>query len=214
MASSAPQSPLRYVRLGLWALVAVVSVALLAFYALRDGTPPQVSQIEIGAPFTLTDHHGKTVSDTDFRGKFLVIYFGFTYCPDICPTSLQLIGAALDKLSPDVRSQVQPLFITVDPERDTPELLAPYVTHFVPDMVGLTGSPEAIKAVADGYRVAYWKVEDQDSALPYTVDHASLIFIMDKKGQFLTQVVSKPGFGGADTPDGLAEVIRSAIDKG
>ena len=111
----------------------------------------------VGGPFELIDHAGRTRTERDFRGQLMLVYFGFTYCPDICPTDLQAIGLALDKLGKDGDS-VQPLFITVDPERDTPEHLAEYVPMFHPRLIGLTGGAEAIRKAADAYKVYYAKV--------------------------------------------------------
>ena len=112
----------------------------------------------VGGPFELIDHTGKPRTERDFRGKLMLVYFGFTYCPDICPTDLQAIGQTLDKLGAEADS-VQPLFITVDPERDTAQHLAEYVPMFHPRLIGLTGSAEAIRKAADAYKVYYAKVD-------------------------------------------------------
>src|SRR6266404_4128906 len=126
----------------------------------------------VGGPFELVDHAGHARSEHDFRGKLMLVYFGFTYCPDVCPTDLQAIGLALDKLGKDGES-VQPLFITVDPARDTAEHLAQYVPMFHPRLVGLTGNPEAIRRAADAYKVYYAKVPRGKAADDYTVDHTA-----------------------------------------
>jgi protein SCO1/2 len=160
--------------------------------------------VAIGGPFTLTDQTGKLVSDKTFRGKIEVIYFGFTHCPDACPTSLTLIGAAMKKLPPDKAKRIQPIFITLDPERDTPPVLAEYVNYFVPGMVGLTGSPAAIADVARAFRVAYQKVKDPKSDQPYTVDHTSVIYIMDRQNRFLKH------FTQGVTADQLAQALDDA----
>ncbi|HEX7074198.1 MAG TPA: SCO family protein [Hyphomicrobiaceae bacterium] len=150
--------------------------------------PSQVTSIgkaAVGGPFTLTDHTGRRVTDKDFRGKYMLVYFGFTFCPDVCPSGLQVISAALDELGPKA-DKITPIFITVDPERDTPEQLAQYVSSFHPRLIGLTGTPEEIQAVAKEYRVYYRKVKDEKSTAEYTVDHTSIIYLMNPQGEFVT----------------------------
>lgn len=137
----------------------------------------------VGGPFALVDHTGTLRTDADFRGKLLLIYFGFTYCPDVCPTDLVSMASAVDQLGTrgDV---VQPLFITVDPERDTPEHLAQYVPSFHPKLIGLTGAEGAIRKVADAYKVYYEKVPGADPS-SYSVDHSGFIYLMDARGGYL-----------------------------
>jgi protein SCO1 len=141
----------------------------------------------IGAPFTLVDQHGKTVTDRDFRGRYMLIFFGFTHCPDICPAELQVIADSLDALGPKA-DKVVPIFITLDPERDTPEVMGDYVKNFGSRFVGLTGSPEAISEAAKGYRVAFSKFEykAQDSNDSYSIDHSTLAYLMSPEGEYLT----------------------------
>lgn len=143
-----------------------------------------VGKASVGGPFTLTDHTGRRVTDKDFRGKYMLVYFGFTFCPDVCPTGLQVMAAALEQLGPKAE-QITPIFISVDPERDTPEQLAQYVSSFHPRLVGLTGTPEEIQAVAKAYRVYYRKVKDEKSTAEYTIDHTSIIYLMDPNGEFV-----------------------------
>ena len=137
----------------------------------------------IGGPFSLTDHTGKPRTDADFKGKLLLVYFGFTYCPDICPTDLQNIGLAIDQLGP-TGDAVQPLFITLDPARDTAEHLKDYVPMFHSRLIGLTGDAQAIAKAADAYRVYYAKVpaENRDD---YTIDHTAFIYVIGTDGQYL-----------------------------
>jgi cytochrome oxidase Cu insertion factor (SCO1/SenC/PrrC family) len=137
----------------------------------------------IGGPFSLIDHTGRRRSDADFRGKLLLVYFGFTYCPDVCPTDLQAITLALDALG-SAADEVQPLFITVDPERDTREHLAEYMSLFHPRLLGLTGTPEEIRSAASAYRVYYAKVPGPDEA-DYTVDHSALTYMLDREGNYV-----------------------------
>lgn len=139
----------------------------------------------IGGAFTLTDQSGRTRTDADFRGRLLLVYFGFTYCPDICPTDLQQIGLAMDQLG-DHAGDVQPLFITLDPERDTAEHLARYVPLFHPRLIGLTGSIDAVRNAADAYRVFYKRVVTGTKPDDYTVDHSAFIYLMDRDGKYLT----------------------------
>jgi cytochrome oxidase Cu insertion factor (SCO1/SenC/PrrC family) len=159
----------------------------------------------IGGPFVLVDHYGARRTDADFRGKLMLVYFGFTSCPDICPTDLQAIGLALDQLG-KTGEDVQPIFITVDPERDTPQLLAEYVPMFHPRLIGLSGDANSIRQTARAYRVYYAKVPRTDGS-NYTVDHSGFIYLMDRVGQYL-------GFFPPGTPpDRMAEVIRSLIGQ-
>jgi protein SCO1/2 len=139
----------------------------------------------IGGPFSLVGEDGKTVTDRDFRGRNMLVFFGFTHCPDICPAELQVIAQALDRLG-DMGPKIVPIFITLDPERDTPKAMADYVKSFGPNFVGLTGSPEAIAAAAKAYRVAYTKVENKASSDDYSVDHSALVYLMDTQGKYLT----------------------------
>jgi protein SCO1 len=156
----------------------------------------------VGGPFALVDHAGKPRTEADFRGKFLLIYFGFTYCPDVCPTDLQAIGSALDQLGA-AGEDVQPLFITIDPERDTPALLAGYVPLFHPRLVGLSGDASAIRQAARAYKVYYAKVATAGD--DYTVDHSGYIYLMDRAGQYL-------GFFPPGTPpERMADVIRPLV---
>jgi protein SCO1/2 len=140
----------------------------------------------IGGPFTLVDQNGKTVTDRDFRGKYMLIFFGFTHCPDICPAELQVMSAALDALGPKA-DDVVPIFVTLDPGRDTPEAVGAYVKNFGKTFVGLTGSPTAIANAANAYRVAYQKFDykDKDGNYGYSIDHAALVYLMDKDGKYL-----------------------------
>jgi len=141
-------------------------------------------QALIGGPFVLTDHTGKRVTEENFRGRYMLVFFGFTFCPDVCPSALQVVSAALDRLGPRAERFV-PVLITVDPERDTPEQLALYVQSFHPRLVGLTGTPAEIEAVAKTYRVySVRKRVDPKSSAGYTVDHPAQIYIMDPDGRY------------------------------
>jgi protein SCO1 len=165
---------------------AIAGGAVLLVATPQGGQPVQSSGAAlIGGPFSLVGADGKPVTDRDFRGRYMLILFGFTHCPDICPAELQVIAQALEQLG-DKAKKVVPIFITLDPERDTPDAMANYVKSFGPNFVGLTGSPEAIAAAAKAYRVAYSKVENKDSTGDYSVDHSALAYLMDPEGRYVT----------------------------
>ncbi|HUE45091.1 MAG TPA: SCO family protein, partial [Aestuariivirgaceae bacterium] len=158
--------------LSVLAVAAAILAAYFAFPAVFERPRAIVSGIaDVGGPFTLTAHTGERVSDDAFRGKFMLVAFGFTHCPDVCPAELQVMTAALDSMG-QAADRVQPLFITIDPERDTAEHLADYMAHFHPRLIGLTGSADEIAAVADAYHVWYEKVQQGDS--DYVMDHTSI----------------------------------------
>ena len=156
-----------------------------------------------GGPFALTDHLGRHVSSSDFDSDLLLIAFGYTYCPDVCPTTLLGVSSALDLLG-EQAVRVQPLFVTVDPERDTPEVLATYVAAFHPRLVGLTGRAEQIERIAGDYRVYYAKVglEDDD----YFMDHSAFIYLSSVDGRPLAY------FPHDLAPEELAAEIRKFLD--
>lgn len=141
---------------------------------------------DIGGPFTLTNQDGETVTEKDFLGKPQLIYFGFSYCPDVCPLALQQMGAAQAQVDPKGEF-FQPIFFSVDPERDTPESLKLYVTAngFPKNLIGLTGTIEQVEAAKAEFKIYSQKVDDPDLTDGYTVDHVSLIYLMDKDGQFV-----------------------------
>jgi cytochrome oxidase Cu insertion factor (SCO1/SenC/PrrC family) len=156
----------------------------------------------IGGPFALTDHTGRLRTSENFRGKLMLIYFGFTYCPDICPTDLQNIGLALDQVGP-AGEKIQPLFISVDPERDTVEHLRDYVPMFHPRLIGLTGDTAAIHAAAAAYRTYYAKVPLKGD--DYTVDHSSFIYLMGADGQY------RGFFPPGTPPERIAETLKRYV---
>jgi cytochrome oxidase Cu insertion factor (SCO1/SenC/PrrC family) len=166
-------------------IAAVATVPQIRERVVGSRMQKSVGQALVGGPFTLTDHTGKHVSDTDFRGRNMLLFFGFTYCPDICPTALQVMAATMDKLGPKA-DRVVPLFITVDPDRDTPEQLAQYVATFHPKLLGLTGTREEIDTVLKAYRVYAQKVEDPKSTAGYTMNHSTIVYLMGPDGQYRT----------------------------
>ena len=138
----------------------------------------------VGGPFSLVDQDGRRVTEKDFLGKYMLVFFGYTYCPDVCPTELQVMTAALDQLGPEA-DRIQPVFVSVDPARDTPEVLKAYVENFGPRLMGLTGTPEQIAGIARAYRVFYAKASGSSSSTDYLMDHSSIIYLMGPDGRFV-----------------------------
>jgi len=164
-------------------LAAFLAGALALFAAVWIFLPQEATKpSSVGGSFRLTDQNGRTVSDQDFRGKLFLVFFGFTHCPDICPTTLFDMSEVLKQLGPDAEKTAA-LFISVDPERDTPEKLKDYLSSFHPRIFGLTGTPEAIAAVEKKYRVYAKKVPLKDG--DYTMDHTAVVYLMDKEGRFI-----------------------------
>ena len=159
--------------------------------------------VALGGPFTLVDQAGRTVTERDFAGRPMLVYFGFTYCPDVCPTELGTIASALDAMGP-AGERVTPVFVTIDPERDTPAAMADYVSRFHPRMVGLTGSPEQIAQAARAYRVYYAKVRPRDST-DYLMDHSSFIYFVGPDGRVRSL------FRPETTPEAIAAAITSQL---
>ena len=159
----------------------------------------------VGGPFELIDHTGATRTDADFRGKLLLVYFGYTYCPDVCPTDLMQIGLAIDRLGA-AGADIQPLFISVDPERDSQSVLAQYVTASHPRLIGLRGTPAQIRRVADSYKAYYAKYSPPEGSV-YLIDHTGFIYLMGRSGEYL-------GFFPPGTSaDRMTEIIRPHLTK-
>jgi protein SCO1/2 len=172
--------------------------------AMEDAA--SASGVSVGGPFQLTDMNGQAVSEASYRGRWMLIFFGYSFCPDVCPTELQTIATALDRLGP-LAAKVQPLFITIDPARDTPVALKTYVALFGNRIVGLSGSPEQIAAVARAYRVYYAKVTPSGGG-PYLMDHSAFIYLMNEKGRFVTL------FGPDTSAQKLAEGLKARLSAG
>lgn len=173
----------------MFVLTSLACVALV-LYQLKN-TPiayvqdkPATGEAEIGGPFVLIDQYGKKRDSHEFKGKFMLIYFGYSFCPDICPTGLQNITGALELLKRD-REQVIPIFVTVDPKRDTSDHLKIYASNFHPNFIMLTGTENEIKTVSKLYKVYAAKSEEGPSASDYLIDHSTLIYLMDRTGKFL-----------------------------
>ena len=159
-------------------------------------------QADVGGPFQLTDQHGKPVGDQAFRGRYMLIYFGYSFCPDVCPTTLAVMAQALEKLG-GKSHQVVPIFITIDPERDTPKVLDDYMKSFGPSFVGLTGSVEQIKTVEKRYRV--YAVKKPLEGGNYGMDHSSVIYLMGPDGKMVSF------YDEAVSPDDLAKDLKAKI---
>ena len=174
-----------YARLlaGLSALIvasAIIAAVVVIAFPERTGLATRPSSV--GGPFRLTDQNNRSVTDADFKGKHFLVFFGFTHCPDICPTTLFEISEVLHRLGPDAE-RIAALFISVDPERDTPEKLKEYLSNFHPNIVGLSGTPAEIEAVVKVYRAYTKKVPLAEGG--YTMDHTALVYLMDKDGRFV-----------------------------
>jgi len=194
-------------RIGLLLAIVVIAAAaaLAEWLVIRDdditkGPGGLITSVDIGGPFTLTDHTGRQVSEQDYLGSFTLIFFGYTFCPDVCPTELGDIALALDELGTDSVG-VTPLMISIDPERDTPAVLAEYVPLFHERLIGLTGTPEQVKQVADAYRIFYRRVEDPAYNY-YLMDHTSFVYLLDPKGN----VAALLRYG--TSPEEMASIIR------
>lgn len=203
----------RLVRMALACLVGLIMAAVIAWMTIRHdqrqaaGVATNVAPASIGGPFTLTTHEGRVVTDKDFVGKYKLVFFGYTFCPDICPTELQTIAQAMDVMG-DSGADVQPLFITIDPERDTPPVLADYVKLFHPSIIGLTGTAEQIAAVAKAYRVYYARSQGEPDPTQYLMDHSTFAYLLAPEGSFVTV------FAKGSTPEQMVEAINAYRSRG
>jgi protein SCO1 len=178
---------LRTVRIVVWVAVAVLlgAVAWIVVLNQRGETPP-IAAASIGGPFSLTDQKGNPVTEAALQGHPSALFFGYTYCPDVCPTTLSDITTWLADLGPDA-DKLKVYFITVDPERDTKEVMGSYLEAFDPRIIGLTGSREAIDQILKDYRVYSRKVPGDDAST-YTMDHTATVYLLDSKAQFVSSV--------------------------
>jgi cytochrome oxidase Cu insertion factor (SCO1/SenC/PrrC family) len=202
-----------FLRSRLFAIMAAAALALVvagaaAWFVLAPATRSMAGgEALVGGPFMLIDQHGEERTQQDFAGRYMLIYFGYTYCPDFCPMSLSNMTRAMDLLPPEAAEQVVPVFITIDPERDTVAQLAEYAPLFHPRLVALTGSPEATKQAAQAYRVYFAKAGDDDSDA-YLMDHSTFIYLMGPDGRYVRH------FAHNASPEEMAAAIEAAIAEG
>jgi protein SCO1 len=194
-----------------FALIAVVMAGILIVaagglfaYALQEnpkGAAGTLLGASIGGPFHLVDQNGKPFSDADLKGKWHLVFFGYTHCPDVCPTTLNDLSLALDKLGKPTRDNVEIVFISVDPERDTPAVLKSYVQSFDAPIAALTGSNDAVAQAAKAYHVYYEKHPRADGG--YDMDHSAVVYVMDPLGRFTATF----------TPDATADAMATRLQK-
>ncbi|WP_439331669.1 SCO family protein [Pelagivirga sediminicola] len=180
---------MKKVRIALWSAVVVAAAVTAALWMTDRNQGPVAARLDpeaarFAADFELTDHNGMIQADEDFRGRWMLVFFGFTNCPDVCPLGLATIAQVMDDLDTQ-GSAVQPLFITVDPERDTPSALASYVPQFGPGILGLSGSAEQIERTAKTFKIYYQKIEEASSPDGYTMGHTSSFLLFDPQGEFV-----------------------------
>jgi protein SCO1/2 len=202
---ASPRNPPRFAIVAIvFAALLVVAAGVLLALAVREtprgGAAGTALANAIGGPFRLIDQNGKAVSDADLKGKWQLVFFGYTHCPDACPTALNEIALALDQLG-EKRGEVEIVFITVDPDRDTPEVMKSYVQSFDAPIIALTGSPDAVAQAAKAYRVFYAKHPRADG--DYDMDHSAVIYVMNPEGRFTATF----------TPDSTADAIAQRLQK-
>ena len=179
-------------------ILLVIGLGVLGYQRLA-GAGDNAGLPKVGGPFALVDGTGKTVTEQQFRGRYMLIYFGYTHCPDACPTALSDMATALGKLTPAQRAKIQPIFITVDPERDNGQVLADYVAAFGPDFIGLGGSLDQVAAVKKAFHVYAEKHPTKTG--DYDMDHSSIIYLMDPDNRFIGSFTQETD------PDQMAEKL-------
>jgi cytochrome oxidase Cu insertion factor (SCO1/SenC/PrrC family) len=191
----------------IFAIVTLLLAFAIGGYALWSAPKLGGSGVAlVGGPFTMVNHKGETVTEKNFLGRPMLLFFGFTYCPDICPTELQVMTTALANMG-EAGKDIQPILVTIDPARDTPEALASYVTNFSDKLVGLTGTPEQVKHMAQIYRVHYEKRENKADPSAYLMDHSAFIFLMGTDGKFIKH------FSYTTDATLLADGIKKALNR-
>lgn len=184
-------------------LVGAAGLSAAVFHlTAQNGAKTATQSSSVGGPFKLVDQNGSEVTEAALKGKATLVFFGFTRCPDICPTALYEISQAFAAMGPDA-AKAQALFVTVDPERDTPESLKRYLSSFSPQIRGLTGSLEAVQAMTKEYRAYAKKAPTKDG--DYTMDHTAIVYLMDKNGAFVAPLNTKR------TPEEIAAEIRGYV---
>jgi len=206
--SSKSSSP--FPRVFLVVVLLIIAAGIWTLQLMSSGKDTdQISAYEntkslIGGPFNLVNHKGEAVTEKTYAGSYKLIYFGYTYCPDVCPTELQNMTDALDLVPEEKLEKITPLFISVDPERDTVDIVAQYVTLFHDNLIGLTGTEEQVKEAKKAYKVYSAKVDD-DGSQEYLVDHSSIIFLMDENNQYLRH------FSYATPPEDIAVALGKMV---
>jgi len=184
-------------------------------YSAADEDSKLARYGQYGGPFSLVDQHGKTVTDRDFLGKYVLMFFGYTYCPDVCPTTMQVIGDSLDALG-EKGQNIQPVFVSVDPERDTPAELTVYLSHFHPRMIALSGPKDQIVGLADDYGATYFKVyqgpstgdDDKGGKGDYSINHSAAVYLMGPDGKFIT--LFSFGTSSEEMAQGIEHILGAA----
>jgi protein SCO1/2 len=213
MAKNPPSDGLRRLRLGLWlgvaAMVAFVGASLIWRMASPPGLPAPVTtgEADIRSEFALTDHTGRAVTEADYAGRWQLVFFGFTHCPDICPTTLAFMASVMDLLG-DRADRVAPLFVTVDPARDTVPVMAEFVSAFHPGLVGLTGTESQVAEATQNFRVYYERMDDAAAPDGYLMAHAGHLYLMRPDGKFEAVFLES-----GQSPEALAEEILMRIEK-
>lgn len=204
------------IRLTLWILVGLALLGVAALQIMRPGKPESLNLTNANennqrysAPFELTAHTGQRFSSDSLDGRFRLMYFGYSFCPDVCPIDLAKITAALKTLESDGidTDLIQPIFVSIDPERDTPEAMADYVNLFHPRLLGLTGSLEEVDALAKRFGVYYKKIPQSDGS-DYLMDHLVVIFLMDQKGNYVRLFTNR------DSADSIASALKPLLTTG
>ena len=190
---------------GILTLLLALALAGFALWQTRGQLPGSGSAL-VGGPFTMVNHKGETVTEKSFAGKPMLLFFGFTFCPDVCPTELQVMAAALDELGA-AGADIQPVFVSIDPERDTPDVMAAYVGNFGERFTGLTGTPQQVSDMAKAYRVFYQKQDNKADPASYLMDHSSITYLMGADGKFLKH------FTYSTDAKALAQGLRLALGR-
>ncbi len=187
----------------------VLAVLVSAVLNKSNAPPPSATALNkplIIAQFNLTDENGQSVTQASYGDNFKLVYFGFTFCPDVCPNQLSVIAEALDLMGSQATTSITPLFITLDPERDNPKTVKAYTDYFHPQLIGLTGTKEQIKQAAKQFKVYFNQVKDETSTAAYTIDHSSIVFLIGRHNNYLK------AFTFRDSPQSMSEALRQAID--
>jgi protein SCO1/2 len=194
---------IRYLFVPAVALLITMSIYNWLNKNFLEKSPQSQGEAAIGGSFKLLNQDGKEVTEADFAGKLMLVYFGFTHCPSICPTDMAIISEAMKNLGDDA-AKIQPIFISIDPERDTPEQVKKFLANFYPGFTGLTGTPEQIAAVANAYKI-YYKKADAEKLNEYLMDHSSYIYLMGKDGKYIAH------FRGDQSAAEIAAGIKGAM---